>query len=179
MACYFLYLRIRWLLIFIVKGLINRVYILRSIADARQLKKGYKPSNKGRSNWRRHFWTGSCLEMVCSGLEVSVIQFSDRIMPRQLDKSSSRCYQKLMEDKGVSLFLGLLKSAGLWSFQRNVWPGLWIVINVGTLETQILNVNYSLSRQGNIAIEYPALFCYGGIENESKRSTGIGNSIWS
>jgi hypothetical protein len=46
-------------------------------------------------------------EMLDLGLEVAVVEFAPRLMPRQLDESSSLRLQKIIEDKGAVLYLGL------------------------------------------------------------------------
>ena len=45
-------------------------------------------------------------EMVSAGLEVSVVEFGERLMPRQLDDSSSARLADIIRSKGVQLYLG-------------------------------------------------------------------------
>ncbi|MDO4540313.1 MAG: FAD-dependent oxidoreductase [Syntrophomonadaceae bacterium] len=50
-------------------------------------------------------------EMVSAGLEVAVVEFMPRIMPRQLDTDGSERLQALMAAKGVKLYLGVSTEA--------------------------------------------------------------------
>jgi len=46
-------------------------------------------------------------ELKNSGLEVSVVEFMPRIMPRQMDEDGSLRLQKIITDAGVKLHLGV------------------------------------------------------------------------
>lgn len=83
------------------------VYTLRNFADANLLKKAISQARKAVVIGGGVLGLEAVWEMLSSGLEVSVVEFADRIMPRQLDESSSQRYQKLMENQGVKLYLGL------------------------------------------------------------------------
>ncbi len=91
------------------------VFSLRTIADA-QLLKGFM------GNGKKAVIIGggvlgleACEAMLTLGMQVSVVEFSPRIMPRQLDESSSAKLQDLMISKGVKLYLGVSTEAILGS----------------------------------------------------------------
>ena len=82
------------------------VFALRSLDDARRLKKALKQEQQAVVIGGGVLGLEAASEMLDLGLQVSVVEFSDRIMPRQLDESSSLRLQQLMQDKGVKLYLG-------------------------------------------------------------------------
>lgn len=89
------------------KGLENRgVYSLRSLSDALILKEAIKAARKAVVIGGGVLGLEAVWEMVSSGTEVAVVEYSPRIMPRQLDEPSSLRLQQLMESKGVKLYLG-------------------------------------------------------------------------
>lgn len=83
------------------------VYALRNMADAKALKPAIKTAKKAVVVGGGVLGLEAVWEMVSAGVEVSVVEFMQRIMPRQLDESSSLRLQKLMESKGVKLYLGV------------------------------------------------------------------------
>jgi len=83
------------------------VFALRDLADAQLLKEGIQTSKKAVVIGGGVLGLEAVEEMISQGLEVAVVEFSPRIMPRQLDESSSLRLQDLMQDKGVKLYLGL------------------------------------------------------------------------
>ena len=86
------------------KGLENRgVYSLRSLSDALILKEAIKAARKAVVIGGGVLGLEAVWEMVSSGTEVAVVEYSPRIMPRQLDEPSSLRLQQLMESKGVKL----------------------------------------------------------------------------
>lgn len=90
------------------KGLENRgVYALRSLQDALRLKEAIKTAKKAVVIGGGVLGLEAVWEMISSGVEVSVVEHNQRIMPRQLDQPASIRLQKLMENKGVKLYLGL------------------------------------------------------------------------
>ncbi len=90
------------------KGLENRgVYSLRSLSDALLLKEAIKAAKKTVVIGGGVLGLEAVWEMASSGVEVAVVEYSQRIMPRQLDEPSSLRLQQLMEAKGVKLYLGL------------------------------------------------------------------------
>ena len=83
------------------------VFALRDLADAQLLKEGIQTSKKAVVIGGGVLGLEAVEEMISQGLEVAVVEFSPRIMPRQLDESASLRLQDLMRDKGVKLYLGL------------------------------------------------------------------------
>ena len=72
------------------KGLENRgVYSLRSLSDALLLKEAIKAAKKAVVIGGGVLGLEAVWEMVSSGTEVAVVEYSPRIMPRQLDEPSS------------------------------------------------------------------------------------------
>lgn len=83
------------------------VYALRSMKDAEVLKAAMQDAKKAVVVGGGVLGLEAVWAMVSAGLEVTVVEFMERIMPRQLDESSSQRLQKLMESKGVRLCLGV------------------------------------------------------------------------
>jgi flavorubredoxin/pyruvate/2-oxoglutarate dehydrogenase complex dihydrolipoamide dehydrogenase (E3) component len=83
------------------------VYALRQWADARELKAALKKGLKAVVIGGGVLGLEAVSEMLDLGLEVAVVEFAPRLMPRQLDESSSLRLQKIIEDKGAVLYLGL------------------------------------------------------------------------
>ncbi len=82
------------------------VYALRNLKDAITLKAAMKNAKKAIVIGGGVLGLEAVWEMVCSGLQVTVVEFSDRLMPRQLDASSSQRLQEIIRSKGVELLLG-------------------------------------------------------------------------
>ncbi|NLJ72311.1 MAG: FAD-dependent oxidoreductase [Syntrophomonadaceae bacterium] len=81
------------------------VYSLRELADAIKLKEAFKNTKKAVVIGGGVLGLEAVWEMVSLGIEVTVVEFSDRIMPRQLDLDFSAKLQDLMIAKGVKLHL--------------------------------------------------------------------------
>lgn len=82
------------------------VFALRNLADAKLLKEAISNSKRAVVIGGGVLGLEAVEEMLAQGLEVAVVEFSPRIMPRQLDESASLRLQNLMADKGVQLYLG-------------------------------------------------------------------------
>lgn len=85
----------------------NGVFALRNIADARKIKANLKKDKRAVVIGGGVLGLEAVSEMVSLGMQVSVVEYFGRIMPRQLDESASLRLQKLMQDHGVQLYLGL------------------------------------------------------------------------
>lgn len=83
------------------------VYTLRNLQDARALKKAIQAAKKAVVIGGGILGLEAVWEMLAQGVEVSVIEHNQRLMPRQLDEAASLRLQKLMTDRGVKLYLGL------------------------------------------------------------------------
>lgn len=86
---------------------LDGVYSLRSLDDAKELKKVFKQTKKALVIGGGVLGLEAVWEMLSLGIEVTVVEFSDRIMPRQLDIDFSKKLQDLMVAKGVKLHLGV------------------------------------------------------------------------
>ena len=82
------------------------VYALRNLEDAMKLKAAIKTAKKAIVIGGGVLGLEAVWEMVSSGLKVSVVEFNDRLMPRQLDETSSLRLQDIIRSKGVELLLG-------------------------------------------------------------------------
>lgn len=90
------------------KGVENSgVHSLRSLQDALRLKEAIKTAKKAVVIGGGVLGLEAVWEMVSCGVDVSVVEFSPRIMPRQLDEPASLRLQQLMTAKGVKLYLGM------------------------------------------------------------------------
>ncbi len=85
----------------------NGVFALRNIADARKLKAELRKGQRAVVIGGGVLGLEAVSEMISLGMQVSVVEYFGRIMPRQLDETASLRLQKLMEDNGVVLYLGL------------------------------------------------------------------------
>ncbi|HZK43114.1 MAG TPA: FAD-dependent oxidoreductase [Syntrophomonadaceae bacterium] len=83
------------------------VYSLRDLADALEIKARFKDIKKALVIGGGVLGLEAVWGMVKQGIEVTVVEFSDRIMPRQLDATFSQKLQDLMAAKGVKLHLGV------------------------------------------------------------------------
>lgn len=82
------------------------VYTLRSFQDAQVLKTAIQSAKKAVVIGGGILGLEAVWEMLSQGVEVSVIEHNQRLMPRQLDEAASLRLQKLMTDRGVKLYLG-------------------------------------------------------------------------
>jgi len=81
------------------------VFALRNLADATALKVAITTAKKAVVIGGGVLGLEAVWSMVSVGLEVTVVEHNNRIMPRQLDESSSERLQQLMLSKGVQLCL--------------------------------------------------------------------------
>ncbi|MDD2620852.1 MAG: FAD-dependent oxidoreductase, partial [Syntrophomonadaceae bacterium] len=89
------------------KGVDNKgVFTLRSLEDAQAIKEAMKKAKKAVVIGGGVLGLEAVWEMLSSGLEVAVVEFNERLMPRQLDVSSSAILAEIITAKGVKLFLG-------------------------------------------------------------------------
>jgi len=83
------------------------VYSMRSLDDALKLKAAMKTAKKAVVIGGGVLGLEAVWEMISSGMTVAVVEFNQRLMPRQLDEAASLRLQELMVDKGVQLCLGV------------------------------------------------------------------------
>jgi nitrite reductase (NADH) large subunit len=82
------------------------VFTLRTVADAEAIKKKAKQSKKAVviGGGLLGLEAGNGLRKI--GLEVSVVEFSPRLLPRQTDSPGAAILQKQMEEMGFRFYLG-------------------------------------------------------------------------
>jgi NADPH-dependent 2,4-dienoyl-CoA reductase/sulfur reductase-like enzyme len=83
------------------------VYALRTLEDASQLKKALRECKQAVVIGGGVLGLEAVEEMLAMNIQVTVVEFSTRLMPRQLDEAASRRLQDLMEARGVKLCLGV------------------------------------------------------------------------
>ncbi|MDD4171858.1 MAG: FAD-dependent oxidoreductase [Syntrophomonas sp.] len=146
------------------------VFALRNLADAQLLKEGIQTSKKAVVIGGGVLGLEAVEEMIAQGLEVAVVEFSPRIMPRQLDESSSLRLQDLMRDKGVKLYLGLGteeilgddRVTGVKLNNGQVLEGDLILLSTG------VKPNVELAREAGLQVDR-------GIMVDSSMRTGASN----
>jgi len=146
------------------------VFALRDLADAQLLKEGIQTSKKAVVIGGGVLGLEAVEEMIAQGLEVAVVEFSPRIMPRQLDESSSLRLQDLMRDKGVKLYLGLGteeilgddRVTGVKLNNGQVLEGDLILLSTG------VKPNVELAREAGLQVDR-------GIMVDSSMRTGASN----
>lgn len=81
-------------------------YSLRSLSDAQKIKEAMGKSQKVVVIGGGVLGLEAVEEMSSLGLRVAVVEFSPRLMPRQLDEAASARLRLLMQDRGIELYLG-------------------------------------------------------------------------
>jgi len=90
-----------------IKGAdIPGVFTMRSLEDARRLKEALKTAKQAVVIGGGVLGLEAVEEMVGLGIKVAVVEYNQRLMPRQLDPDASARLQSLMEAKGIALHLG-------------------------------------------------------------------------
>lgn len=131
------------------------IYALRSIEDACALKAALKQSKKAVVIGGGVLGLEAVWEMVSQGLDVSIVEFSNRIMPRQLDESSSLKLHQLIESHGVKLYLGrgteeILGAETVQGVKLN--DGTQLSADIVLLSTGV-KPNMELAREAGIAVD--------------------------
>ncbi|MGS0765314.1 FAD-dependent oxidoreductase [Syntrophomonas curvata] len=83
------------------------VFALRSLDDALKLKEAMKAAKKAVVIGGGVLGLEAVWEMLGSKISVAVVEFNQRLMPRQLDEAGSMRLQELMTRQGVELCLGV------------------------------------------------------------------------
>ncbi|MDD3271637.1 MAG: FAD-dependent oxidoreductase, partial [Syntrophomonadaceae bacterium] len=83
------------------------VYSMRSLDDALKLKAAIKTAKKAVVIGGGVLGLEAVWEMIGSGMAVAVVEFNQRLMPRQLDEAASLRLQELMKEQGIQLCLGV------------------------------------------------------------------------
>lgn len=83
------------------------VFTMRSLEDARRLKEALQTARKAVVIGGGVLGLEAVEEMVSQGIKVMVVEYNERLMPRQLDPDASERLKALMEAKGITLQLGV------------------------------------------------------------------------
>ncbi len=99
------------------------VFTLRTVADTEAVKKKARQSKKAVviGGGLLGLEAGNGLRKI--GLEVSVVEFSPRLLPRQTDTLGAAVLQKQMEEMGFRFFLGA-KVREILGGKEGLWVGL-------------------------------------------------------
>lgn len=139
-----------------IKGVdLPGVYSLRSLDDALKLKEAMKTAARAVVIGGGVLGLEAVEEMINSGIKVAVVEFSQRLMPRQLDEAASLRLQELMREQGVSLYLGVAteeilggeKAEGVKLSDSTVLEADLILLSVG------VRPNVELAREAGIEVE--------------------------
>lgn len=91
-----------------IKGAeLPRVFTMRSLEDAQALKQAMRSSKHAVVIGGGVLGLEAVEEMHALGITVAVVEFNDRLMPRQLDPEASALLRAAMEERGVKLYLGV------------------------------------------------------------------------
>ena len=94
---------------------LNRVFTLRNTKDLKNIKSGMNTSNKAVVIGGGLLGLEAAWELKLSGLEVVVVNNSDTILNKQLDKDGSEILQNCIIDSGIEIKL----SANISSIEGN------------------------------------------------------------
>lgn len=83
------------------------VFALRSLDDAQKIKEAMKTAKKAVVIGGGVLGLEAVWEMLDRKIATTVVEFNQRLMPRQLDEAGSRRLQELMTQQGVELCLGV------------------------------------------------------------------------
>ncbi|MHC1685737.1 MAG: FAD-dependent oxidoreductase [Clostridiaceae bacterium] len=81
------------------------VYTLKDLNDAKTIRNAISKSNKAVVIGGGLLGLEAAWEMKKTGLDVTVIEFFNRLLPRQIDDAGSELFLKLVEKSGVNIIL--------------------------------------------------------------------------
>ncbi len=84
----------------------NKVFSLRDLKDAKDIRNAARNSDKGVVIGGGLLGLESAYNLSEAGLEVTVIEVFDHLMPRQLDQEGGEVLQNLLEKKGLEFLVG-------------------------------------------------------------------------
>lgn len=163
------------------------VHTLRTLRDATYLKKRITESKKAVVIGGGVLGLEAVWEMVSAGLDVSVVEFSPRIMPRQLDESSSHRLEQAIRGKGVSLYMGLAteeilgddKVSGVRLKDGTVLEADLVLLSTGVLPNTELAVSAGIETGKGIIIDAgmrtsaPDIYAAGDVAQFGERLIGL------
>jgi NAD(P)H-nitrite reductase large subunit len=82
------------------------VYTLKYKSDADKIKESIKNSKKAVVIGGGLLGLEAAWEMKKSGLQVTVVEFFPRLLPRQLDDAGSELFKDLIDNSGIDIILG-------------------------------------------------------------------------
>lgn len=82
------------------------IYTIRDLEDARNFGRKLKRSRKALVVGGGLLGLEAADTLINQGLDVTVVEFAPRLLPRQMDTSSSALFQKQAEDFGLKFILG-------------------------------------------------------------------------
>lgn len=137
------------------------VYTLRNMQDAVKLKAAIKAARKAIVIGGGVLGLEAVWEMISSGLQVTVIEHNDRLMPRQLDASSSLRLQQIISSRGVELLLGEAteeiigqeEASAVKLKSGNIIEGDLILLSTGVKPNLELAVEAGLAIKQGIAVD--------------------------
>ncbi len=132
------------------------VYALRNFDDAKNLKAAMKDARRAVVIGGGVLGLEAVWEMVFQGMEVAVVEFMPRILPRQMDESSSRRLEGLITAKGAALHLGVSteeiigqdgRASGVRLSDGQILPADLVLLSTGT------KPNVELAQEAGINVE--------------------------
>lgn len=84
----------------------NKVFSLRDLEDAKDIRNAARNSDKGVVIGGGLLGLESAYNLSEAGLEVTVIEVFDHLMPRQLDQEGGEVLKNLLEKKGLEFLVG-------------------------------------------------------------------------
>lgn len=85
---------------------IDGVYSIRNLKDAESFNKKLATAKKAVVIGAGLLGLEACDALIDKGLEVTVVEFAPRILPRQLDRDSADCFQHTAEEFGLTFITG-------------------------------------------------------------------------
>lgn len=166
----------------------KNIFVLRTVDDASRLKKAAENAKKAILVGGGLLGLEAGRGLIDLGLKVEVIEFFDRLLPRQMDTEGARILQKQLEQQGFSFHLGakakeiagganaegiILESgekisADIILFSAGIKPNLDLAKNIG------LAINKSIIVDENMRTNIPSIFAAG----DAAEFKGAPGGLW-
>lgn len=85
---------------------LNGVYTLKYLKDADEIKNQISRVKEAVIIGGGLLGLEAAAQMIKSGLKVTVVEFSERLIPRQLDKQGSDIFKDIIDKSGINIILG-------------------------------------------------------------------------
>ncbi|MFZ3129937.1 MAG: FAD-dependent oxidoreductase, partial [Desulfosporosinus sp.] len=162
-------------------------FTLRNLVDARKLKAALGKAKQVVVIGGGVLGLEAVQEMLAQELKVSVIEASPRIMPRQLDETTSLRLQEIMRNKGVKLYLGMAteeilgdgKVSGVRLKDGQVIPADLVLLSTGVkLNVELaleagIQVNKGIVVDAGMRTSAANVFAVGDVAQFSDRLIGL------